>query len=78
VSGNVPCTCELWNKHKNWRVWQRNCNHSAFNGYRRTWSEYSQVVCLVCDGNWRTKAMYVTRLKDHPNGYEGGADNEDR
>ena len=24
----------------------RNGNYSAFNGYRRTWSEYSQVWCV--------------------------------
>jgi hypothetical protein len=49
-----------------WAVVQRRCNHSAFNGYRRTPSDYSLVVCTAsgCTGAWRTKAAYVQALPD--------------
>lgn len=47
-----------------WVVWQRNCNQSAFNGYRRTYSDYSSVRCISCEAFWRTKANYVPQLKD--------------
>lgn len=47
-------------------VTQRRCNHSAFNGYHRTPSDYSNVVCTRkgCWGTWRTKASYVESLPD--------------
>ena len=47
-----------------WRVVDRNCNHSAFNGYRETYSAYSCVRCLDCGSYWRTKAAYVDKLPD--------------
>jgi hypothetical protein len=57
-----------------WRVLDRRCNFSAFNGYHRTPSDYSSVVCLMCCANrsggtaktalWRTKAGYVRELPD--------------
>jgi hypothetical protein len=49
-----------------WVVLQRNHNTSAFNGYRRTPSEYSEVWCTVggCSSVWRTKAAYVGELPD--------------
>jgi len=47
-----------------WRVIDRNCNHSAFNGYRRTPSKYSTCECLTCGAVWRTKAHYVEFLED--------------
>lgn len=47
-----------------WRVIQRNCNHSAFNGYHKTYSEYSSVVCLRCGAVWRTKAHYIPYTPD--------------
>ena len=37
-------------------VVDRHCNYSAFNGYRRTPSNYSCVRCLKCGRYWRTKA----------------------
>lgn len=52
-----------------WKVIDRNCNYSAFNGYRRTPSDYSSVICLafswpqIC-AVWRTKANYVDTLPD--------------
>lgn len=45
-----------------WRVVQRNCNYSAFNGYRRTWSAYSGLRCISCGRWWRTNAGYVVKV----------------
>lgn len=45
-----------------WRVIQRRCNHSAFNGYHETPSEYSSITCLRCGAVWRTKAEYQWAL----------------
>ena len=47
-----------------WRVMQRTCNHSAFNGYHETWSAYSGLTCLRCGACWRTRASYVGLLAD--------------
>lgn len=47
-----------------WRVRQRLCNHSAFNGYHETPSAYSGLVCLECQATWRTKASYVSTIVD--------------
>lgn len=65
MSASVPCSCKAALCAKdNWRVVQRNCNHSAFNGGHRTPSDYSEVRCLKCNGRWRTKASYVDKLRD--------------
>lgn len=56
VTGNRPA--------RMWRVLQRLCNHSAFNGYHYTPSEWSSLLCLRCHTVWRTKADYVTHLLD--------------
>ncbi len=66
MSTGVPCTCKTPKKERraNWVVRDRLCNYSAFNGYRRTPSDYSLVICLVCSGLWRTKAEYVSTLSD--------------
>jgi hypothetical protein len=47
-----------------WVVLDRYCNHSAFNGYHETPSDYSAVKCLRCLHWWRTKANYVRQLRD--------------
>lgn len=47
-----------------WRVRVRNANYSAFNGYRRTPSAYSDLECGSCGGFWRTKAAYVAEIPD--------------
>lgn len=68
MSGGTACHCEERSRpvtERRWRVMQRYCNHSAFNGYRRTPSDYSTVTCLACGMTWRTNADYVWRLKDH-------------
>jgi hypothetical protein len=61
VSGGLRCACPT---REAWRVSARNANYSAFNGYRRAYSDYSEVVCKRCGARWRTKARYVDRLKD--------------
>lgn len=45
-----------------WRVLQYRCNHSAFNGYHCTSSDYSSIQCLRCGSVWRTKAPYADSL----------------
>jgi len=52
------CKCD----RRHWRVIQRNCNHSAFNGYHRTPSDYSSLQCTYCGHCWRTKARYVDSI----------------
>ena len=56
-------TCKCGNRDE-WRVTARRCNYSAFNGYRWTPSDYSEVKCFRCVRRWRTKAAYVDRLAD--------------
>lgn len=50
-----------------WTVTVREANYSAFNGYRRTPSAYSEVRCMICGRRWRTKAAYVKTLPDATN-----------
>ncbi len=45
-----------------WRNLQYRCNHSAFNGYHYTPSDWSSIVCLRCGACWRTKAGYADEL----------------
>ena len=47
-----------------WRVLDRYCNYSKFNGGHRTTSDYSSCKCMGCGHVWRTKADYVADLKD--------------
>jgi hypothetical protein len=49
-----------------WVVVARHCNHSAFNGYHYTPSDWSGIKCLDCGRYWRTKAEYVTALPNAP------------
>lgn len=60
MSGGTVCKCDK----KNWAVTDRNANHSAFNGYHRTYSAYSGVICTKCFANWRSKANYINYLPD--------------
>jgi hypothetical protein len=71
MSGGQACTCPApsrGQKHafvrQAWRVLNRNCNFSAFNGYRETPSAYSSIRCLECGAVWRSKADYVMTLPD--------------
>lgn len=67
MSGGSACQCAEAKKpvkERNWVVTQRKCNHSAFNGYHYTPSDYSSIKCLECGAIWRTKATYVSKLRD--------------
>lgn len=68
MSGNLPCKDKA---HRPlWAVSMRNYNQSAFNGYHKTYSEYSEVRCTAdtCRSVWRTKAAYVAALPDECTG----------
>lgn len=75
MSSGTACNCPESKKPVSERLWfvmQRNCNHSAFNGNRYQYSDYSSVCCQgtrengsKCWGSWRTKAAYVKHLKDY-------------
>lgn len=62
MSSGIACRCKgpKEERMKNWEVLQYMCNHSAFNGYHYTRSEYSFLHCTACHMVWRTKASYVT------------------
>lgn len=60
MSGGTKCQCDS----AYFEVTQRQCNHSAFNGYQWTASKYSEVHCRKCGRYWRTKARYVKKLPD--------------
>ena len=65
MSGGTACACaerQVPIAERLWVVRQFCSNHSAFNGYRETSSDYSAISCLVCDALWRTKAKYVSLL----------------
>ncbi len=67
MSVHIACTClRKRGDYSDLGITMRNCNYSAFNGYRRTHSDYSHVICLRhgCMGSWRTKAQYVDNLPD--------------
>lgn len=66
MSVSFGCKCEERKKpvqDRNWGVIQRYCNHSAFNGWHRTPSDYSTVRCFTCRAIGRTKAAYVSELR---------------
>jgi len=65
MSGGRACRNRA--HRQSWRVMQRQCNHSAFNGYRLTYSEYSTLICMApgCTGCWRTRAAYVGAIPDY-------------
>lgn len=59
----MACTC---GNRSGWMVLCLRHNHSAFNGYRWTGSDYSLVRCFSCRNIWRTKAAYVSTLPVDP------------
>ncbi len=73
MSRSYACNCHrryaVDFREKFWRIVHFMCNYSAFNGYRRTSSDYSCVRCLNCGRYWRTKAGYVYTLR-HANDQE--------
>lgn len=65
MSVSFGCKCEERKKpveERRWEVLSYKCNHSAFNGYHRTPSDYSTVNCLSCGQSGRTKAAFVDVL----------------
>jgi len=63
----MSCQCPERSKPVEQRAWvvtQRECNHSAFNGYHETPSDYSALRCLACGAVWRTKAKYVELVRN--------------
>lgn len=64
--GTFRKACENRSHRKSWWVHIRRANFSAFNGYRRTPSAYSEVRCGTCGARWRTKAVYVDTLPNDP------------
>lgn len=65
MSGGRGCACRdlrLCDRKRYWRVTMYRANMSAFNGYHRTPSRYSEVTCQRCGVRWRTGAAYVERL----------------
>lgn len=74
MSKSFNCHCEERKKpikSRGWFVIDRHCNYSAFNGYRRTVSDYSTIVCKNCRAIGRTKAGYVESLKNIPKDKNG-------
>lgn len=66
MSGGEICRCPESKKpikERRWGVTDYKCNHSAFNGYHWTPSDYSALVCLECRAIWRTKAAYVDDIQ---------------
>lgn len=59
-SSSMRCEAPI----EKWRVLDRNCNYSKFNGSRYTPSAYSLLLCMKCGWHWRTKANYVTEVTD--------------
>ena len=53
-------------KDRQWHVIQRNFQCSAFDGYRREYTERSTVRCKTCGATGRTAAKYVDLLPDAP------------
>jgi hypothetical protein len=77
MSGGPVCH-EHGREH--WVVIHYRHNHSAFNGYRWTPSDYSAVTCDgprpessdgKCGTWWRTKARYVEELEHEPCCFQG-------
>jgi hypothetical protein len=65
VSKGTFCHCAQKEKapgDRRWVITQYQCNHSAFSGYKKTHSAYSEILCLCCGARWRTKAEYVLYL----------------
>ncbi len=68
MSVSFGCKCEERKKpvkDRAWFVLLREHHCSAFAGYRVTPSKYSTVHCNSCGSAGRTKAAYVSELKDY-------------
>ncbi|QDN64365.1 hypothetical protein [Streptomyces sp. S1D4-14] len=67
MSGGTACRDRRVHRPA-WRVLVRRANYSAFNGYHRTPSDYSELCCRTCGAVWRTKAAYVDTVPDAEDG----------
>jgi hypothetical protein len=65
-SPRIYMACQEPDHKAHWHVTQRKCNFSAFNGYRYSRSDYSQVRCPIDGKTWRSKGAYVDELPDAP------------
>lgn len=65
IEGDYAAACRDQSHRPSWWVRQYRSNRSAFNGYRYTPSEWSEVVCAIDGKRWRTKAAYVDQLPRH-------------
>lgn len=65
MAQGTPCADRTTHRPA-WRVLVRKANYSAFNGGRRTPSDYSALRCGECGAVWRTKAAYVDTTPDAP------------
>lgn len=66
MSGGNVCSCAESKKpitDRNWLIVHYKCNYSAFNGGKKTNSDYSLIHCPGCGCFWRTKSKYVLKLK---------------
>jgi len=73
MSQGVSCKCAEHKKpvsERRWVVIQRNSRCSAFDGYQHMSSDYSAVQCHICGMVWRTKADFVSSLRDGKNLYD--------
>ncbi len=67
MSSGPACCCSERREplcSRRWVVRVRKANRSAFSGYHWTPSEWSEVKCLRCGALWRTRAAYVSELRD--------------
>ena len=56
----MKCACAKDDRRR--AVLRRNYSISAFNGYRREWSDFDVVHCNACGREWRTKGDDVGLL----------------
>ena len=69
MSSGTVCRCPEREKPLSQRAWVITCwkgNVSAFNGYRKQYSDYCAIHCNACSANWRSKAAYAERLALDP------------
>jgi hypothetical protein len=67
MSAGGACKCvqrSLPISERAWEVTNREANYSAFNGYHRTPSAYSELHCWACGARWRSNAGYVKKTRD--------------
>ena len=66
MAKGVNCHCPERKKpirERSWYVLIYKGNYSAFNGYKFTRSDHSEILCKKCSAIWRTDAAYVEKLQ---------------